>query len=198
MLKWSDCTEGDILLEAFLPEHDHDGNGWLLRAIRNGHVIAERSVSLTWRPTFGPDGGDVAALEAEIDRMLPEVSSITVAAEAGPYHAGPIQIAAPDPIQHAVLYNVLEDAREAARALEISDSELTQLLDLPEGCSLTELYPVALTEMRADRLQRLVAFHHLVAKHPNLAQSQQIVLAALQVGDLESLRNVLVSAGVAI
>ncbi|MBS0575062.1 MAG: hypothetical protein JSS45_01350 [Proteobacteria bacterium] len=199
MIKWRECTEGDILFEAFLPEHDHDHEmQWLLRASRSGHVLAERSGSLTWRPTFGPDGGDVAAIDAEIDQLLPEVAAMPVSAEPGPYQPGPAQIAEPNPIEHAVLFNLLEQGQGAVAALGVPSDLLTQFLDLSEGCCLEDLYPIALSGRRAQRLQRLVALHHLVIKHPGLLASKNAILMALQVDDLDAIRRVLEDAGVTV
>jgi len=101
VLKWRDHTEDDTLFEVFLPEHDREGSSARLRAVRRGHIVAERDVSLTWRPTFGPDQGDVEAIEAELDSMIAEITPLGAPDLDGPYDPGPTEIEAPDPFMHA-------------------------------------------------------------------------------------------------
>ncbi|HEY2345709.1 MAG TPA: hypothetical protein VGH80_07485 [Xanthomonadaceae bacterium] len=187
--------EGDILFEVFLPEHDHEGK-WLLRASRSGHVLAERTGSLTWRPTFGPDMGDVATLEAQIDQLLPVVTAMQLSDDTGSYQPGPVQINEPNPIEHAVLFNMLEQGQQAIVALGIPLDLTARLLELPEGCCLEDLYPIALIGRRADRLQRLIALNRLIAAHPSLIASKDAIVMALQVDDLDAIRHVLTDAGV--
>lgn len=82
MIKWSDYEQGGVIFEAFLPSDEAEPQEWLLRASRNGVLLAERRIRLIWVPRFGPDVSDVAQLEEALDGMLIDLSSGVLDAKA--------------------------------------------------------------------------------------------------------------------
>src|SRR5689334_14769802 len=110
MIKWSEFFELGVLFEAFLPEHERERHAWLLRVSRNGHILEERYVGLTWPPRFGPDAGDVAVLEGELDGALARVGEGRNAPlSPGDYVPRPSEVADTSPWTYAVLHQLLSD-----------------------------------------------------------------------------------------
>ncbi|MBS0457908.1 MAG: hypothetical protein JSS44_11320 [Proteobacteria bacterium] len=197
LLKWSECQEEDTLYEAFLPGHDQDGQTWLLRASRNGHILAERHIPMVWRPRFGPDQGDVAHLESELERLIDDLrTEPSPHATDGPYIPGPVEVDPPDPYEHAALHALLEDYTSATVALELTPSAHLSLLDLPTGYSLDGLYPVAITAKRAERMRRLIALQRVLERYPALVASKPALLAAVTTDELTAIKQMLEDAGV--
>jgi hypothetical protein len=198
MLKWHELEDGQALYEAFLPEHDRDPQEWLLRAVRRGHVVAERHVPLVWRPTFGPDGGDVAALEAALESLIADLGTEAPPTTDGSYIRGPVEIAPPDPWVHASLHSILEEFTSAISALNIGDAEAAAWLALPTGYSVVGLLPVGVTPVRYQRMRRAVALHHITEHNPRVQQRKNSLIAALLREDPHALQAELEAAGLVI
>ncbi|MBS0598832.1 MAG: hypothetical protein JSR92_16275 [Proteobacteria bacterium] len=198
MLKWRDYSENGTLFEAFLPECDAEGISALLRAVRRGHVVAEHRVSLTWRPTFGPDGGDVQAMDAALDGMISDLASQEPPESEGTYVPGPVEIDEPDPYRHASLHALLEASKDAMTALEVSPEQVQGLLGLPNGCALDDLYPLAITPRRADGMHKAIALRRLLETHEALRARRMVVLGAMLRGDTVTVRNELEAAGISV
>jgi hypothetical protein len=196
MLKWHELEEGQTLYEAFLPEHDLDPQEWLLRAVRRGHVVAERRVPLVWRPTFGPDGGDIAALEAALESLIADLGAEAPPTTDGSYVRRPVEIAPPDPWQHASQYSILEEFTSAISALEFGDAEAAAWLELPSGYPVVGLLPVGVTSSRYQRMRQVVALYHLVEHNPLVSQRKDSLIAALLREDRHALQIELEAAGV--
>lgn len=196
MLKWAEFVDENTLYEAFLPESDLDGSTWLLRAVRRGNIVAERSVPMVHRPTFGPDSGDVLALEDALDRLIDSLRSLPAPGGVGSYQVGEISIATPDPMQHGFLYMLKEEFLESARDLELDPAWVCALLALSEGRTADQLYPVAITPLRQGRMERVVALRSLLPRYPSLASQRAGLLDAILCDDVEALRSLLNVAGV--
>ena len=195
MLKWAEFSSEGTLYEAFLPESDKDGDAWVLRAIRSNQVVAERKVRLAWRPSFGPDSGDLEALESELDRLMEELRVVPVPAHQGAYVAGEVEVDPPDPLHHAALYGLLESFPAVAQTLELEPGWVSRLLGLPEGWRVEDLYPVALTRRRRARMERLAALSNLVFRHPELVARMPVLLVAILHDDADALKAELLAVG---
>jgi len=57
-------------VEAFMPGSANEPRVWTIRVTRRGELVREATVRMTHEPRFGPDAGDVQALEEETDRLL--------------------------------------------------------------------------------------------------------------------------------
>ena len=196
MLKWRDYEEDGTLFEVFLPEHDRESSSALLRAVCRGHIVAERWVHLTWRPTFGPDEGDVAALDAELDGLIVELASKPAPETGGSYVPGPVQIEPPDPFVHAEAATTLTQFQSAMAALEMDPVQVGAWLALPDGCSVDDLFPVALTPPRAHCMRKAIALQQLVDHRPEVHQRRKALVAALLCDDVAALRDELEAAGI--
>ena len=196
MLKWGEFTEGETLYEAFHPESDKDGGSWLIRVVLRGHVVAERHVPMLYRPTFGPDIGDVAALEAALDQLIGEVKNQAIPHDSGPYVALSVQIESPDPMLHATCYALLEQFPAASRDLGMPLESIAKLLSLPEGWTVEDLYPVAVTAERQARIRRVLALKSLADRHPHLTSHMPALIEALPHDDVAGLQRELQHLGV--
>ena len=196
MLKWRDFIEKDILFEVFLPECDGDGSAAVLRAVRHGNLVAEEQVSLTWRPIFGPDDGDVQAMDTAFDRMISNLACFKPPRSKGTYVPGPVEVEDPDPYLHASLHTLLEESKEAMAVLEVPIKQLQAWLELPEGCAVGDLYPMAITPRRADGLRKAIALRRLLERHETLRARRTVVLEAMIRGDSVALRHELEAAGI--
>lgn len=196
MLKWAQFVDEDTLYEAFLPESDLDGRAWVLRAIRRRHVVAERRVPMVHRPTFGPDSGDVLALEKALDRLIDALRSAPAPESVGTYQAGEICIAPPDPMQHGFLHMLRDGFLESAEDLDLDPAWISALLGLSEGRTADQLYPVAITPLRQGRMERVVALRSLLPRYPSLASQRTELLDAILRDDVGALRSLLNDAGV--
>lgn len=196
MLKWAEFVDENTLYEAFLPESDLDGSAWLLRAVRRGHVVAERAVPMVHRPAFGPDSGDVLALEEALDRLIDSIRLSPAPEDVGSYQGSEISIALPDPMQHGFLHGLKEGFLESVRDLELEPTWVGALLKLSEGRTADQLYPVAITPLRQAGMERVVALRSLLPRYPSLAAQRTKLLDAILRDDVGALRTLLNDAGV--
>ena len=195
MLKYGHFEEADTVYEAFLPESDKESSHWLIRASRRGHVVAERHVRIGWRPMFGPDVGDVAALEEGLDRLIVEIKDTPFPDSQGDYVPGEVQIEAPNPLMHAALYAMLQDFPEAAAALGLTREVTSTFLALPAHCRVEDLYPVAVTKERYGRMQRVVALGALSEKHAEVRARSATLIDAVLRDDVDRLKQELDATG---
>lgn len=154
MIKWAEFRQDDVLYEAFLPEHEREIQEWLLRASSRGHVLEERRRTLSYEPRFGPDSGDVAALEAELDKAIARVATLDAPSTDGTYVAKPIEVEEPSPQLHFVLHMAIQDYCNSEGALGISVDQTADFLELPPGMGAAGLFPFAVTPKRFDRMRK--------------------------------------------
>lgn len=196
MIKWSEFREGDVLYEAFLPEHERETSGWLLRASCRGHVLAERRETLTWPPRFGPDMGDVAVLEAITEGLVTELASAQVPEGEGPYVAPASELGPFDPYVHAVLYALVEEYARSEATFALTEEQSTAYLSLPVRANARGLYPMAVTPERDHRMRRLIALERVLSSRADLQPHKDTLLQAVLACDLPRLRMVLQDLGV--
>lgn len=190
MLKWSEFIDGEIIYEAFLPESTAESGCWLLRASRHGHVLAERQIRLLWAPTFGPDSGDVQALESELEQLMSVMNLPASDQLEGAYTPGPIEIEPPDPLLHAGSYRILGEFRVVCQEFGIT-GQSRDYLSLPRACSIEDLYPVAVTNVRLQKMQRFIALKKLVEAYPGLNRALPELVDALLRGNEEAIERIL-------
>lgn len=196
MIKWGEFKDGDAVFEAFLPEHNAESDAWLLRSSRHGHILEERRVRLTWPPRFGPDSGDVAQIEAELDASMARVAQLQPSAMPGTYVPGPCNEAPTEPHVLAVLANLLTEYVEAEKALGLTHDQSRAYLSLPDGASAGDLYPIAITPDRDGRIHRLIGLARVVARDSRVLPRKPELLAAVLAGDVQAIRSVLAAQGV--
>lgn len=170
MIKWSEFVEKGVVFEAFLPEHEKQRHAWLLRASCNGHVLEERCVRLVWPPRFGPDAGDVAAVEAELDAALSRLAGHVAPVSTGSYMSEPSQIVEPSPRGCAILHQLLAEYVEAESSLHFTPERTARFLDLPVGQRAEGLFPMAITPRRDGRMRKLIALAGIAGNHPSVAE----------------------------
>ena len=195
MLKYGHFEEADTVYEAFLPESDRESGGWLIRASRRGHVVAERNVQIEWRPLFGPDVGDVAALEAGLDRLIRDIKDTPFPEGRGDYVPGDVQIEPPEPALHVSLHAILQDFQDAAAKLGLTAEAIGTFLGLPENTSIEDLYPIAVTKARYGRMQRIVALCALSERHASIGARRAALIEAVLKGDDMQLNQELAATG---
>lgn len=196
MIKWAEFIDGNFLYEAFLPEHEQEACEWLLRASCRGHILAERRRSLTWPPKFGPDGGDVAALEAMTEVLFAEMSSVAVHEGTGAYVPGTVAVAQAEPFLHAVLCALVEDYSRAEVSLGLDGQQSTAYLDLPICASASGLYPFAVTPKRDDRMRRMIALDRALKARAELQAIKGELLSSVLEANIPRLRALVGAAGV--
>ena len=195
MIKWSEFHEGNVLYEAFLPEHERESCAWLLRASCRGHILKEVRHRLTWPPRFGPDSGDVAAVEAIAEKLIAELTHTEVPPGAGPYLPSTDDVPQVDPVVHAIHYALIEEFAEAETSLRLSPEQTAKYLKLPVCASARGLFPVAVSSERGDRMRRLIALGHLVKSRRDVESIKSELLNALLAYDLPQLRILLGAGG---
>lgn len=198
MIKWSEFEEGGVLYEAFLREHEKEPCGWLVRASCRGHVLAERRLSLTWPPRFGPDVGDVAALKATAEMLINQQQDKALPVGKGTYAPVPSQMSAPEPILHAMLYSLVQQYAEAERFLGLTETQTAEYLGLPVIASAEGLYPFAMTRTRDGKMNRIVALARVLKAKPEIHLHKETLLGAVLADDIPQLRSMLAAAGVEI
>ena len=164
MIKWGEYQHDGVIYEGFLPEHEGEPQEWLHRVSRNGHILEERRIRLNWRPRFGPDNGDVAALETELDAAMVRVQGHAVPEDAGPYVPQACEISASGPEIHAVFHYLVEEFKQATAALGITIEQSIAFLGLPAGTGPDGLYPFAITPKRDSRMRRVTALAESVER----------------------------------
>jgi hypothetical protein len=194
MIKWSEFTEDNVLYEAFLPEHEQETCMWLLRASSRGHILLERFLALTWPPRFGPDAGDVAALEASVDRLMNEVLQTPTPIGEGSYTPAASELSPPEPILHAMLHALVQQFAEA-EDLTCRLPMPRLYLHLPVVARAAGLYPFAVTRDRDSRMNRMIALAAVLKARPDLHHLKEELLSAILVDDIPLLRRTLTAAG---
>lgn len=196
MIKWSEFEENEVLYEAFLPEHEKEACEWRVRASCRGHVLAERRLTLTWPPRFGPDVGDVAGLEAVTDALINELAKTPLPVGDGSYTAAPTEMSAAEPILHAMLYSLIQQYAEAERFIGLTAEQTAEYLGLPVVANADGLYPFAVTKTRDGRMNRMIALAAVLKAKPETHPCKDALLAAVLADDILRLRGVLAAAGV--
>lgn len=196
MIKWGEFKDGDTVFEAFLPEHDRESDAWLLRSSRQGHILEERRVRLTWPPRFGPDSGDVAQIEAELDASMARVASLQPSATHGGYVPDPCDDVAAEPHVLAVLAALLAEYIEAEKALGLTEEQSRTYLGLPHGTRADGLYPMAVTPKRDGQLRRMIALARVVERDSRISPRKSELLAAVLADDISCVRGILSAQGV--
>lgn len=197
MIKWAECREGDVLFEVFLPEHDRESSGCLLRAICHGQIVQERQIRLTWPPRFGPDMGDVAAIEAELEALSQEIAQHPMPmARTGSYAPGSVESVPQDPVVHALLYSLIEAYVEAESMLSITPEQTVAYLELPTGVTAKGLYPIAVIQRREHRMRRMIAMANLIESEPSVHVRETDLIDAALRNDVAEIRNILGACGI--
>lgn len=196
MIKWGEFKDDDTVFEAFLPEHDRESDAWLLRSSRQGHILEERRVRLTWPPRFGPDSGDVAQIEAELDASMARVASLQPSATHGGYVPDPCDDVASEPHVLAVLAALLAEYVEAEKALGLTEEQSRTYLGLPHGTRADGLYPMAVTPRRDGLMRRLIALASVLERDGRVLPRKAELLDAVLAGNAEAIRGLLSAQGV--
>lgn len=196
MIKWSEFRDGDRLFEAFLPEHEAEPQEWLLRASCLDQILEERRIRLTWPPRFGPDAGDVAMIEAELDIAIAHAVSQPTNSCVEKYVPGPSEIAPPDPYFHAVIGTLLAEYLDAERSLGLTLDQSSNFLELPVMAGTEGLYPMAITPKRDGRMRRLIALANLLQNDPRVQARKTDLLAALLLDDVPTIKTILIAQGI--
>ncbi|HEY6940095.1 hypothetical protein [Dokdonella sp.] len=156
MLKWSEYSQDGVLFEAYLPGHELEDQQWLIRASRDGVLLAERRIELTWVPRFGPDAGDVAQIEAALDAMLKALSSGRL--DASPdgrrvsYEPVHPHLKENNPVNAALAHGALEDYGNAAKVLDLDESMCRAFGGLPAGLPIAGTLPMMVTNAMRERM----------------------------------------------
>jgi len=195
LIKWSEFREGDVLYEAFQPEHEQEGCAWILRASCRGHILSEQHLRMTWPPRFGPDAGDVAALEALAEKMVETLSTVEIPQGEGAYVVSTQPLPPVEPLVHAVLYALVEQYAQAAHSVGLSAAQSAAYLELSVGALASGLFPVAVTPERDRRMRRLIALDHALKTRPEVQQIKTELVTAVLAGDIPQIRETLRSVG---
>ena len=196
MIKWREYRENGIVFEAFIPEHEQEQLAWLLRASYNGHILVDRRIRMTWMPRFGPDAGDVSTIEEELETLIATISIDAPTGPRGAYSPAAFEALPSDPYTHSSQSTLLERCIRAVDSLGLSETAVGNLLGLPVGRRLDGLLPVAVSPLRADRMNRLIALDVLTGRHPTLRASLDSLLQALVAEDFQAVARMLEFAGV--
>jgi hypothetical protein len=196
VIKWGEFKDGNAVFEAFLPEHDRESSAWLLRSSRHGHVLEERRVRLTWPPRFGPDSGDVAKIEAELDASMARVAPLQPPATQGGYVPGPCDDVASEPHVLAVLAALLAEYVDAEKALGLTEEQSRTYLGLPHGTRADGLYPMAVTPKRDGQMRRMIALARVVERDSRMFPRKSDLLAAVLADDISCVRGIVSAQGV--
>lgn len=196
MIKWSEFAEGDSLFEAFLPEHDRESSSWLLRWSRNGHIVEERRVGLTWPPRFGPDAGDVAQIEAVLDTMIKGLSTQQPLETRGDYMPAPFSPLLSEPHVLAALAVCVAEYMDAERMLGLNEEETRRYLALPDRAKADGLYPMAVTPERDFRMRRLIILARLIEQDARAAPRRTELIAAVLADDVPAIVRILEDSGI--
>lgn len=196
MIKWSEFSEGDSLFEAFLPEHDRESCAWLLRWSRNGHIIEERRIRLTWPPRFGPDAGDVAQIEAVLDTLIARLPAQQALQSRGDYIPEPFSPLPSSPEVLAALAICLAEFVKAEASLGLNPEETRRFLRLPDRAKADGFYPMAITPERDGRMRRLIALSTLLERDARAAPRRTELVAAVLAEDIPAICRILEAQGI--
>lgn len=196
MIKWSEFVEGDSLFEAYLPEHNCESCSWLLRWSRNGHIVEERRIGLTWPPRFGPDVGDVAQIEAVLDKLITGLAAQPPLKISGDYVPAPFSPLPSEPHVLAALALCVAEYIDAERMLGLNAEETHRYLALPDHATVDGLYPMAVTPERDRRMRRLVTLAKLLEKDTRAAPRRTELIAAALAEDVPAIVRILEDSGI--
>lgn len=195
MLKWSEYSQDGVLFEAYLPGHELEDQQWLIRASRDGVLLAERRIELTWVPRFGPDAGDVAQIEAALDAMLKALSSGRLDASADgrrvTYEAVHPHLKENNPLNAALAFGALEDYGNAIKVLDLDESMCRAFAGLPADLPIAGTLPMMVTHAMRERMAAVgnVLVQLRMMKDPFRRRHFVSQLAAeMSVGRLEGIR----------
>ncbi|MDT4965974.1 MAG: hypothetical protein QOJ64_711 [Acidobacteriota bacterium] len=73
MTSFASFEERGYTVQAFMPSGSTEPLVWTIRITRGEELIREATVPMSYEPRFGPDVGDVQALEAETGKILAEL-----------------------------------------------------------------------------------------------------------------------------
>ena len=196
MIKWSESNDGDVLYEAFLPEHEEEPCHWLIRASCRGHILAERTESLTWPPRFGPDVDDVAVLRGLTDTLAKDLTPYAMPDGEGNYAPAPVEVPQPEPILHALQYALIQEYVEAEVSIGLTDAQSAAYLNFPVVAGASGLYPMAVTPQRDHRMRGIVALDRLLKDRPDAHAFKSDLLSAVLADDIARVRVLLEGAGI--
>ena len=195
LIKWSEFREGDVLYEAFHPEHEQEGCAWLLRASCRGHILSEQHLRMTWPPRFGPDAGDVAAVEALAEKMVETLSTIEIPQGEGAYVPSTSTLPPAEPHVHAVLYALVDQYAQSADSIGLNAEESAAYLELSGRPCAKGLFPAAVTPERDSRMRRLIALDHALRNQPEVLPIRRDLMNAVLASDIPGIRELLRSVG---
>ena len=197
MIKWGEGREGDVLFEVFLPEHDRESSCCLLRASCQGQIVQERQIRLTWPPRFGPDMGDVAAIEAELEALNQEIAQHPMpTACLGNYTPRPVESVPQEPMVHAWLYSLIRAYVEAESLLSLTPEQTAAYLELPTGATADGLYPIAVMQRRERRMRHMIAMASLIESEPGVHALKSELIDAVLRDDAAEIRSILGACGI--
>lgn len=73
MQEWSRFELSGHVFIAYLPSNDQEPQHFTISVLKDGTEIRRETVPLLYRPVFGPDVGDVAALNAKVEQIIAEL-----------------------------------------------------------------------------------------------------------------------------
>lgn len=166
MRLWAAFTENGFLFEAFLPESEDESQVWTVR-ISRGAEAHMHQLRLTWPPQFGPDGGDIAALE-----RLSEQQAAALAAR-GDVTVTPSEAVPPtpdagtlptDPMAGAIAFQLLRGFDDVMEAWAMTDDERRRWLGRRSDQPIRRLFAWAITADDRERLRQTLMLHSLLVK----------------------------------
>lgn len=195
LIKWSEFREGDVLYEAFHPEHEQERCAWLLRASCRGHILSEQHLRMTWPPRFGPDMGDVAAVEALAEKFIVIMSTVQIPQGEGAYVPSSPTLPPVEPHVHAVLYALVEQYAQSADSIGLNAEQSAAYLELSGRPRANGLFPAAVTPERDSRMRRLIALDHALRNQPEVLPIRRDLMNAVLASDIPGIRELLRSVG---
>lgn len=167
MRRWAAFTENGFLFEAFLPESEDESQVWTVRISRDTEVHM-RPLRLTWPPQFGPDAGDIAALERFSEQEAAALAArgdVTVTpSEAVPPmpDTGTLPI---DLMTGAIAFQLLQGFDDVMEAWAMTDDERRRWLARRSDQPIRRLFAWAITADDRERLRQTLMLHSLLMKH---------------------------------
>jgi hypothetical protein len=197
MLKWSEYRESGVLFEAYLPEHEAEPQEWLLRASRDGWILVEQQLRLDWTPRFGPEVGDIAALESALDELLRKLAAGALDKSPSELLAAPMyeppapQLRASNPLSDALRSHALQYYCEITKALALEPDVCSQFIGLAADRPVEGLLPCAVTEAMAERMGLVVAVGIALLRYPEPQRAVWLgqLRSAMEGGTIDDVRR---------